>query len=125
MTATVTAIDVTEGDVAATSLKVDDVATANVCVGEDGKLPAATFAEAGDECTIDDSAYFRRSSIRQTLSCKRPGKTGPVNLQVQGEFTSDSFEGDVSTGTFLSGTGDYNMTRTITGKRTGDCTAEG
>lgn len=125
VTATVTALDITEGDTAATSLKVDDIITSNVCVGEDGKLPAETFAEAGDDCSIDSGAYFRRSSVRQQLTCSRPGKTGPINLLVDGEFTADSFESDVSTGTFLAGPGDYNMKRTIAGKRTGDCSAEG
>ena len=121
VTATVTALDVTEGDAAATSLKVDDVATAKVCVGEDGKLPAETFAEGGDNCSIDDGAYFRRSSIRQQLTCTRSGQRGTVNLQVQATFGADSFEGDVNTGTYLAGSGDYSMTRSIAGKRTGDC----
>ena len=39
ISATVTSINVTEGDTAATPLKVDDVRTHKVFVGEDGLLP--------------------------------------------------------------------------------------
>lgn len=123
ITSTVTALEVTEGSTAGTALKVDDVRTSKVCVGEDGLLPPEAFGEENDNCTIDAGAYFRRGKVRQQLTCSRDGKTGQVNLQVDGEFTAEGLEGEVQTGTFFAGPGDYNMTRSMTGKRLGDCTA--
>lgn len=123
ITATVTSIDVTDGDTAATPLKVDDVRTHKVCVGDDGLLPPETFGEENDNCSIDSGAYFKKGRVRQQLTCSRDGQRGQVNLQVNGEFTAEGMEGDVRSGTFFAGTGDYQMTRTLSGKRLGDCTA--
>ena len=40
---------------------------------------------------------------------------------VDGKFTADHFEGTATTTTYLTGPGDYALTRTVTAKRVGDC----
>ena len=55
------------------------------------------------------------------LTCKRKGNSGEVRQSVSGTFTKDSLESEVSTTTYLSGTGDYAMTRTVAAKRIGEC----
>lgn len=102
-----------------TDLAVGDVSENEVCIGEDGLLPAAAFAESGDECTIQNP-YVRRGRLRQDLTCNRPA--GQVNLAVNATFTGESLEGEIDSGTSFAGEGDYRMQRRITGERTGDCT---
>jgi hypothetical protein len=41
-----------------------------------------------------------------------------------GTFKADSFDVEVLSNSFFSGSGDYSMTRTLTGKRVGDCTKQ-
>ena len=43
---------------------------------------------------------------------------------VDGNFKADSFEAKVNTATYFAGDGDYELTRSFTGKRVGDCPAE-
>ena len=57
------------------------------------------------------------------LTCKRKGQTGEVRQSVSGTFTADAIDAEVSTTTYLSGAGDYAMTRTVTAKRVGECAA--
>ena len=38
-----------------------------------------------------------------------------------GSFKADRFEAKLSTATYFTGSGDYAMTRTFTGKRVGSC----
>ena len=40
-----------------------------------------------------------------------------------GDFKADSFEAKLKTATYFAGPGDYEMTRTMTGKRVGECPA--
>ena len=48
-------------------------------------------------------------------------ESGQVRQSVSGTFTGDSLDAEVSTTTYLSGVGDYAMTRTVTAKRVGEC----
>lgn len=123
ITATVTALSVTEGESAATPLTLDAARTHRVCVGEDGVLPPETFGEENDNCTIDSQPYFRKGKVREAMTCSRDGKTGQVNVQVNAEFDAEGLEGEVRSATFFTGPGDYQMTRSLSGKRVGDCTA--
>lgn len=104
-----------------TDLEVGSVTTASVCVGDDGALPAAAFAEGDDQCGIENP-YARRGTLRQGLRCNREGEA--VMLNVDGEFTGDSVNATVETETFFQYAGDYAMKRTLTANRTGDCAAE-
>ena len=40
---------------------------------------------------------------------------------MSGTFKADTLDAEVSTTTYLSGAGDYAMTRTISAKRVGEC----
>jgi hypothetical protein len=57
------------------------------------------------------------------LKCKRAGQGGHVMQLVDGDFKKDSFEAKVLGSTSFSGSGDYEMARTVTAKRVGDCPA--
>ena len=106
----------------ATSLKAGDTPEAvRTCVPADGKLEPKLFADAGDSCT-QQSRYASRGRMSMQYQCTRAGK-GPVSATVEGKFTKDSFEAKVATSTYMSGEGDYQLTRTLTGKRVGDCGA--
>ena len=106
----------------ATKLKQDASGTAQGCVTADGAIDAALFAEDGDKCTIANP-YVRNGRIGMDLTCTRKGQSGEVRQSVSGTFTADALDAEVSTTTYLSGTGDYAMTRTITAKRVGECPA--
>ncbi|HEU4705160.1 MAG TPA: DUF3617 family protein [Sphingomicrobium sp.] len=95
--------------------------TARICVGADGAIDPKIFAEAGDQCTATGS-YMRGGRLSFQFNCNRPGKGG-VSQLVDGKFTADSFEASVTSSTYFSGPGDYALTRTLTGKRVGECSA--
>jgi hypothetical protein len=42
---------------------------------------------------------------------------------MMGSFRADSFEGEITTLTYLTKDGDYRMNRKISAKRVGDCPA--
>ncbi|WP_265569859.1 DUF3617 domain-containing protein [Sphingomicrobium nitratireducens] len=121
ITTIVTQLDSSDGSTPATSATLDTSRTHTVCVGEDGLLPPETFGEDGDTCTIENP-YFRRGKIRQQLACQREANAGQIQLQVDAEFTAEGVDGTVKSGTYFAGDGDYSMTRSLSGKRVGDCT---
>lgn len=91
-----------------------------ICVPADGTVDHAAFAEGEEKCTAADS-YMHRGRLSVQLRCNRDGKG--LTHMVDGEFTADSFTGKVLTATYFSGPGDYELARTVTGKRLGDCPA--
>ena len=93
------------------------------CVAADGTLDPAIFAEAGEKCTATNS-YMRGGRMSLQLSCTRPDAPGQIMPGVDGKFTADHFEGTATTTTYLTGSGDYALTRTITAKRIGECPPE-
>ncbi|MCM8557761.1 DUF3617 domain-containing protein [Sphingomicrobium sediminis] len=119
LTLTTTSISSTDGTDPATALTMDDVVQRNICIGEDGQLPATALLEDGDTCELD-SDRARRGRITQALTCTREGN-GNLNLQVEGDFTADSIEGTVRTGTYFPGAGDYQLAQAFAATRTGDC----
>jgi hypothetical protein len=95
--------------------------TSRICVGKDGAIDPTVFAEAGDKCAATGS-YMHGGRLSYQFNCTRAGKGGLGQL-VDGKFTADSFEASVSTSTYFSGPGDYALSRTLTGKRVGECPA--
>jgi hypothetical protein len=93
------------------------------CVGADGLIAPAMFAEANDSCKVDNS-YVRNGKINLQLTCSRSG-AGQVLQSVDGDFKADSFTATVNTGTYFAGPGDYAMRRSMTAKRVGNCPAGG
>lgn len=120
VTAKVDAIRSTDdGTPATTSAAANPPAVARTCVPADGTIAPAAFAEAAETCTATDS-YMRGGRMSLQFKCNRDGK-GLLTQMVDGNFTADSFTGKVLTATYFTGSGDYELTRTITGKRVGDC----
>lgn len=98
----------------------DPPTTRRACVAAEGIAPEA-FADAGDKCT-ESSSYLRNGRLSLQLTCSRPDK-GQVMQLADGNFKADSFEAKLTTATYFAGPGDYEMTRTMTGKRVGECPA--
>lgn len=116
----VSALRTVDKSTPATNLKLDATGTTTACVAADGSIDPALFAEDGDTCTIANP-YVRNGRLSMDLTCKRKGAGGEVRQSVYGSFKKDSLESEVSTTTYLSGYGDYAMTRTFTAKRIGEC----
>jgi hypothetical protein len=120
VTATVDVLRSTDKTTPATKSKAGATQTARICVPADGALDPATFAEAGENCTASDN-YMRGGRMSLQYKCLRGGEQ--VTQTVDGSFTADSFTGKVMTATYFQGSGDYEMTRTMTAKHVGDCPA--
>lgn len=104
----------------ATNLKQDASGTTLACIAADGTIDPALFAEDGDSCTAKNP-YVRNGRIGLDLTCQREGTSGEVRQSVSGSFKADTLDAEVSTTTYLSGAGDYAMTRTVKAKRVGEC----
>ena len=111
---------VDKNETAATNLKQDATGKTTACVAADGKIDPALFAEDGDTCTVGNP-YVRNGRLQLDLTCKREGQEGQVRQSISGTFTADTIDAEVSTTTYLSGYGDYAMSRTFTAKRLGEC----
>lgn len=123
LTAKVDQVRSTDNTSPATSLKAGaDAPTKRACVAADGSLDPKMFAEASDTCTVADS-YVRNGRMSVQLKCTRAGQGGNVMQLVDGDFTADSFEAKVLGSTSFSGSGDYEMARSVSAKRVGDCPA--
>jgi hypothetical protein len=102
---------------------VGDKATGSACVakGEEAKPDPALFAGDGYQCTYK-SSYIRKGRLNASLRCKRDGITGDILMTVLGTYTGTTFEGTVDTITYLpaENDGDFEMSRKIGGRKTGD-----
>lgn len=107
----------------ATKLTQGATGSTQACVQPGPTIDPALFAEGSDKCTPSNS-YTRGGRISMQMDCRRPGDAGQVMQSVTGKSTAESFEGEVSTTTYLAGAGDYSMTRTFTGRRVGECPAQ-
>lgn len=99
-------------------------ATSRACIAADGAIDPKMFAEGSDQCTVTDN-YVRNGRMSVQLKCTRAGQTGHVMQLVDGSFKADSFEARVLGSTGFVASGDYDMTRRMTGRRIGDCPAAG
>jgi len=103
----------------ATRHKVGASETSKICSPAGPKPDVRLFADKGDTCTAT-SDYAKDGRINMSFNCQRPGQ-GLLTLTLDGNYTADSFEVAVATGTYFSGQGDYVLTQRIKGKRLGDC----
>ena len=117
---TVTSLRSVDKTTPATNLKDKATGTSTACVDASGAIDPALFAEDGDECTIANK-YVRNGRVSMDVKCSREGVGGEVRQSISGTYTADGIEAEASTTTYLSGNGDYAMTRTFTAKRGGDC----
>ena len=107
----------------ATKSKVGgDPVTTRTCVGPENKIEPAAFVEAGETCTQSDS-YMSNGRMSLQYKCSRSGQ-GDLTQLVDGDFKKDSFSAKVRTATYFAGDGDYELVRSFTGKRVGECSAK-
>jgi hypothetical protein len=105
---------------------VGDKETGSACIvaASEATPPPALFAGSGYTCTYKDS-YIRGGRINASLTCKRAGLSGEIMMSVDGTYTGTSFNGTVSTSTYLVTDGDFASTRKVSGRKTGPtCAAE-
>jgi len=121
-TSEVTKLASTDKTTPSTALKMGAKDEGKTCVGADGKLDAALFTEKGDKCS-ETASFIRSGRISIQYQCNRAGK-GSLYPNADGNYTADGFEVLANASSQFSGTGDYQITRHIVAKRTGDCTAE-
>ena len=76
------------------------------------------FAEGNETCNAIDN-YMRNGRMSLQYQCTRG--SDQLSQLVDGNFKADSFEAKVTTATYFAGDGDYDLTRSFTGKRVGDC----
>lgn len=103
-----------------------DKETGSACIaaGSEASPPGELFAGRGYKCRTQN-AYNRNGRINTQLKCTKSGISGDHMLSVQGTYTGTSFEGTVDTITYLPGAGDFEMSRTVSGRKTGaTCAAE-
>src|SRR6185369_7956672 len=92
----------------ATKLKLGDKQQVKACVAADGTPAPELFAEDGDKCTFN-TKYIHDGRINAQLNCTRKGMDGKIEPTINGTFKADSFEGQISTGTYLYNDGDYQL----------------
>ena len=116
----VTAMRSTDNSIPAVAAKVGDKGTGSACVapGEGEKPTPALFAGDGYTCSYK-SSYIKQGTINATLICTRKGVTGQMGMTVQGSYTARTLEGTVETNSFLPGSGDFAMSRKISGRLAG------
>jgi hypothetical protein len=125
LTSEVTALASTDKTTPATKLKLGDKSTVKACVAADGKPAPELFAELpGDKCEIKNS-YIHYGRLSAQMSCRREGFRGEAMPAMMGDFTADSFDGEITSLTYFVEEGDYRMTRKVSAKRIGDCPAGG
>jgi hypothetical protein len=112
----------TDATAPASKLKEGASATTRTCVGEQNRVDPAAFVEAGESCTPGDT-YMSGGRMSLQFRCNRAGK-GALSIVVDGKFKKDSFEAEVITATLFSGSGDYELRRSMTAKRVGECSAK-
>ena len=120
MTSTVTAMRSTTGATPMSKAKVGDTWVTRACVAADGTLDPAIFAEDNGKCSATNS-YVSNGRMSLQLSCTRPDAPGQIMPALDGTFTADQFKGTATTTTYLTGQGDYALTRTVAAKRVGEC----
>lgn len=124
MNADVVQLASTDNSRPATSLKQGDKLVTRACVAANGVPEPALLAEEGDTCQVKNS-YIRNGRMSVQMSCKRPGRSGDVMPAMMGSFTTDGFEGEITTLTYFIDDGDYRVTRDVKARRVGDCPAAG
>ncbi|HEY0147599.1 MAG TPA: DUF3617 family protein [Allosphingosinicella sp.] len=121
----VTAIRSTDKTTPALEAKVGDKETGGACIaaGSEATPPGELFAGPGYTCATQ-SSYVRNGRANVSLKCSRPGISGDIMHTLQASYTGTTFEGTVETITYLPGQGDFEMSRKISGRKTGASCAE-
>jgi hypothetical protein len=122
----VTSIRSTDKTEPALKAAAGDKETGSACIaaGSEASPPGELFAGPGHKCQTQ-TAYNRNGRINTQLKCTREGISGDVMMTVQGTYTGTSFDGTVETLTYLPGRGDFEMSRKVSGRKTGGTCAAG
>lgn len=118
----VTSFRSTDGTTPALKAAAGDKAEAQGCVVASEPPPPSLFAGEDYDCTSKTS-YVRNGRLNLSLECRREGITGAIPMIVEGRYTATGFEATVNTQTYLPGSGDFAMTRKLTGRRTAEACA--
>lgn len=117
VTATVESIGSTDGTTPVISAKKGDSTTRKACVADPKQLDML-FAPEGTKCSAL-ADYARQGRINTAYKCNVAG--GVLTPTVNGRYTADTLDVIVDSASMLSGSGDYQMSEKVTGKRIGDC----
>ena len=109
--------------VSATKLKPGDKQSIKACVASDGTPTPELLSEGDDKCSFRDK-YISNGRISAQLACTREGVDGQISQTISGRFKSDSFDGEITTGTYLYSHANYRLVRKVTAKRVGACPPE-
>jgi hypothetical protein len=116
----VTSIRSTDKTTPALKAAAGDKETGSSCVpaGSEATPPGELFTGPGYKCQTQNS-FISNGRITMSLKCSRPGIQGDIMHTVQGSYTGTTFEGKVDTITYLPGSGDFEMSRKMSGRKTG------
>jgi len=123
LTSEVTALTKTDTEAPRINTPAGTRATNSVCAAEGHQLPTAFFAGEGYHCTYG-AYYVRNGRVNVTLSCRRDGLQGGMTMSADGTYQGDSVTFTRNLRTNLTTEGDAVIDSRVTGRRTGDCTAE-
>lgn len=101
-----------------------ETGSACIAAGSEASPPGELFAGPGYKCQTQNK-YNRNGRINMQLKCTKQGISGDHMLSVQGTYTGTSFEGTVDTITYLPGAGDFELSRKVSGRKTGATCAAG
>lgn len=121
----VTAMRSTDTTTPAVKAAVGDKATGSSCITEADKAKPdpALFAGEGYSCKYAENTYIRGGRLNASLSCTHEGVKGEIMMQIDGSYEGDSFEARANVNSYLPGSGDFAMTRTLKGRKVGDSCA--
>lgn len=122
----VTDISVKDGEKSAVPVEKGAKSEISTCVAAADAARTAPAVLAGDlpgKCSYQN-LYMRAGRVNASLSCTREGISGQLLPTIDGTFTADSFEGNMTLTTYISGSGDAEIKGKVTARRTGECTPE-
>ena len=123
LTSEVTALTKADSEAPRINTPAGTRATNSVCVRDGHQVPSAFFAGEGYRCTYG-TYYARNGRLNVTLSCRRDGLAGDITMAAEGTYQGDSVTFTRNLRTNLTTEGDAVIDSRVTGRRTGDCTAE-
>jgi len=124
VTAETVSTEITEaGGEPVIATKAGERTVQQVCVGTEERVPAALFANTGEQCEFADY-WVRNGRINNTVRCTREGSEGTISHIAEGTFQAESFEARRATTTAMAGPGDVRIESRLTGRRTGACPAQ-
>jgi hypothetical protein len=114
----VTAFRSTDNQTPAVKAAVGDKASGAGCVTAGALPPPELFAGKDYKCSYKYS-YIRDGTLNASLGCTMAGTPGEITMTVEGSYTATGFEAKLESNTYFPGTGDFTMSRKVSGRLTG------